>query len=279
MDEDYAEFDKVLTSLEEQKRLYQDRQQAMSEMQRKLEELQRNLADEQDKLTNKKNEVMGKARDEAAQLLRQARREAEDIIAQLKAQFSGSSGRERQQAIEGARRRLSDSLSGVRNQTSSSSEHGQRVTAAMLSPGAMVYVTSIGQKGIVQAVAGNAVTVQLGIMKMSVPLENCRLLDECAGKDNNTSGRLGVTLAKSSDTPRQIDIRGTTIEEAENIIGKYLDDVILAGLSEAIIIHGKGTGALRKGIRAYLKAHRSVKEINIGEVNQGGDGVTVVKLR
>jgi len=61
-------------------------------------------------------------------------------------------------------------------------------------------------------------------------------------------------------------------------LAKYLDDAILAGLHQVLVIHGKGTGALRKGVRAYLKNHHHVKDISIGELNEGGDGATAVRL-
>lgn len=278
VNEDYAEFDKVLTALEEQKRSFSDRQQEMAGLQRELETLKRNLAAEQEKLADKKSQILGKAAEDAALTLRQARQEAEDIIRQLKAQFNVQDVRQRQQTIDGARRRLKESSADVSSLSDGALERGRPVRSGELTPGASVYVTSLGQKGTVLTVAEDDVTVQLGIMKLNVPLANCRLLDE-APAPSRTAARSGVSLAKSQETARQIDIRGTTIEEAENILDKYLDDAVLAGLGEIVIIHGKGTGALRKGIRAYLKAHRSVKEIQIGEMNQGGDGVTVVKLK
>ena len=77
---------------------------------------------------------------------------------------------------------------------------------------------------------------------------------------------------------REIDIRGMNNEEASYVLEKYLDDAVLAGLDSVSIIHGKGTGALRKGVQTFLAAHPRVKGISIAEVNQGGTGVSVVKL-
>jgi len=240
--------------------------------------LRRHLATEKQTLADKKNQILSKAQEDAALTLRKARQEAEDVISQLKAQFAAGDARQRQQTIDGARRRLKESSADVHSLGDGAVERGRLVQPGELTPGAAVFVTSLGQKGSVLVVTGDEVTVQLGIMKLNVPLENCRLLDDAPVK-TKTDSRSGVSLAKSQETSRQIDIRGTNIEEAETILDKYLDDAVLAGLDEAIIIHGKGTGALRKGIRIYLKAHRSVKEIHIGEANQGGDGVTVVKLK
>ena len=88
--------------------------------------------------------------------------------------------------------------------------------------------------------------------------------------------------ASLSDHPqtvsREIDIRGLNNEEAAYVLEKYIDDAVLAGLDSISVIHGKGTGALRKGVRAFLMSHPRVKGVTIGEINQGGTGVAVAKL-
>jgi DNA mismatch repair protein MutS2 len=78
---------------------------------------------------------------------------------------------------------------------------------------------------------------------------------------------------------RQIDIRGMTIDEAVQTLDKFIDDAIMANLPEVIVIHGKGTGALRKGVRKYLENHSGIQKVKIGEYNEGGDGVSVAVLR
>ena len=70
-----------------------------------------------------------------------------------------------------------------------------------------------------------------------------------------------------------------TVAEAEEVLDKYLDDAVLAGLTEARVIHGKGTGALRKGITTYLVNHPQLKQVRLGDIGEGGNGVTVVKLK
>lgn len=279
IDEDYVEFDQVLTSLEEQRKLLGERQREAEAARRELDGLRRALAEERSSLADKKAQVLGKAQQDADQLLRYAKIEAEEIIAGLKAQYSNQSARERQQAIDGARRRLKEGRAIIRAHDDDESEEqpGSPATAEMLTPGTQVFVATLGQKGTVLSAAGDEATVQMGIMKINVPVASCRLLEE-KPKPKKIGERTGVSLAKAQDISRQIDIRGQTIEEAETALEKYLDDAILAGLGEVLVIHGKGTGALRKGVREYLRAHRSVGEIRIGEANEGGDGVTVAKL-
>lgn len=281
IDEDYVEFDQVLTSLEEQRKLLSDRQKEAEDARRELEELRGKLAEERASLADKKTQVLGKAQQDAEQLLRYARIEAEQIITSLKAQYSNQSAKDRQQAIESARRRLKEgrAIISSHDDDESDDQPGSPASAETLLPGTHVLVTTLGQKGTVLSVTGDEATVQMGIMKLNVPIASCRLLEEKPKTKPKKAGeRVNVNLAKAQDISRQIDIRGQTIEEAETVLEKYLDDAILAGLGEVIVIHGKGTGALRKGVREYLRAHRSVRDIRIGEVNEGGDGVTVAKL-
>ncbi|MDR7865207.1 MAG: endonuclease MutS2 [Sporomusaceae bacterium] len=280
IDEDYAEFDKVLTALEEQKRLFADRQDEVRHLQREGEELRRSLVKEKEALAEKKKQLIDKAQAEAERVLRQARIDAESVIADLKAQFASETMRERQQAIDGARRRLATGLGAVRalGDEADEREQGAPATADDLVPGAKVYVATLGQKGTVLAVAGDEVTVQLGIMKLNVPLASCRLAESAPARKESRS-RAVIDLTKAQQASREVDIRGQTVEEAEAALDKYIDDAILAGLGEIIVIHGKGTGALKKGVRTYLKTHRAVRDIRIGEAGEGGDGVTVAKLK
>ena len=282
VDKDYAEFETVLSGLEEQKRACANYSEEAARLERELVVRKQALVREQELLTNKKNAILSKAQNEAAAVLRQARREAEEIIAELKCQFAEKNGNERQTAIHNARRRLRDNLSGVTSLTSLEREEDNlpavtAETATMLKPGMFLYVTTLQQKGSVLSVGIEEVTLQMGIMKVNVPFANCRLLQE-PDKVSKSSDRSGITVSKIQDMSRQVDIRGTTVDEGEAILEKYLDDAVLSGLNEVLVIHGKGTGALRKGIREYLKNHQDVRDIRVGEANEGGDGATVVRL-
>ncbi|MBP2655494.1 MAG: mutS2 1 [Firmicutes bacterium] len=279
VDEDYAEFNQVLSALETQKRLYSERQSEMIVLRKEVEELRQRMADEHQAMIGKKHHIIAKAQEEAAQVLRLAKREAEEVIVELKAQFAVANTRERQQTIENSRGRIRDGMARVRKNLPDEPVYGEAVAATGLRPGTAVYVTTLQQKGIVLVVNGDEVTVQLGIMKMNVPLSACRSVEEKnAVKARSSSASGAVSMTKVQNISREVDLRGMNVEEAENILDKFIDDAVLAGLSEAIIIHGKGTGALRKGVRDYLKAHPSVKEARIGELSEGGTGVTVIKL-
>lgn len=220
---------------------------------------------------------MIKAQEEAAAVIRQARRNAEEIISELKEQFSEHNSRERQQAIEHARQKLRASNTEINGLAITDQAAGAELSAEALKPGMTVYVTTVKQKGEVLAVNGTDVTVQLGVLKLTVAVSACRLLAE-SGKPKNQPVTKHVSMVRTDSVARQIDIRGMTIEEAEVLLDKYIDDAVLSGLNEVLIIHGKGTGALRKGVKSYLENHSHIKGIRIADLNEGGTGATVARL-
>jgi len=276
---DHAEFETVLNALEEQKIAYDKLNGELAQQEQLLAGLKEKLAEEQQSLATKKNKILNKAKEEAESILRQARRETEGIISELKAQFAVKSGTARQSTIEKSRKRLRENLSSVQNYDEEEDvSQLPVVTDEMLQPGMSVYVTTVKQKGTVIAINANTVTVQLGIMKMNVQITDCRLTAEGTSGKNKIK-KSEMDFSKVTSVNREIDIRGLMVDEAEIILDKYIDDAILAGLTKVLVIHGKGTGALRKGVRTYLKYHHGVQDISIGELNEGGDGATMVQLR
>jgi len=275
--QDHAEFETVLNALEEKKIAYDELNEELAQQERMLATLKTKFAAEQMSLATKKQSILAKAKDKAESILRQARRESESIISELKTQFSEKNGSARQRTIDNSRKRLRQGLDSVLPSDEEDDNKLPMVTARMLKPGMSVYITTVKQKGIVLSVSGTNVTVQLGIMNMNVKINACRLATGSVIKQDKIK-QSSMDFSKMNDITREIDIRGLMVDEAEIILDKYIDDAILAGFSNVIIIHGKGTGALRTGVRIYLKHHPSVKGISIGEINEGGDGVTVVQL-
>lgn len=277
LSKEHTELEDVLNALEEKKRLYTQSYEELSLQKQRLQSESYHVQRERKSLEENKNAILIKAREEASLLLRNARREAETIIQELKGQFTVTEAKERQRAIDNTRQRLKSNLSSL------NIEEAHPLTPikkGMLKPGMMVYVTTLKQQGTVLAVSDDDVSIQIGILKVNVPLTACVIADE-KGTKKTTAHQAPYQRHNSSftkDVARQIDIRGMTVEEAENVLDKFIDDAVLNSLTAIIVIHGKGTGALRKGVRSYLKSHRSVRDISIGEVNEGGDGATVVKL-
>lgn len=280
INKEHADFETVLQALEEQKKTYTLQLDEVKQMERELTRAKATAIETERLLSEKKSVILAKAQEEAAAVIRQARRSAEEIISELKAQFSEHSGRERQSAIETARRKLKTISSEVDTLDLDEDEESE-LSVEMLHPGMNVYITTLKQKGEVLAASATDVTVQLGALKLTVPLTSCRLLAEDPKhklKAKATNAGKHVVMTRVATAARQIDLRGMTIEEAETALDKYLDEAVLSGLHEVLIIHGKGTGALRKGVRTYLENHSHIIQIRIAELNEGGTGATVAKL-
>jgi DNA mismatch repair protein MutS2 len=277
LNKEHGEFELVLRALEAEKREYQRRNDEIEKLVQQSNELRRAAAEERELLAARKAEIVNKAKTDAAAVVRQARREADEIIEQLKAQWNTSSEKERNAALSDAKQRLKNAM-GDYGQLEDARTTLPQANAATLLPGTKLWVASLQQQGTVIATSGESVLVQLGILKMNVPIADCRLLaEEPAAQKTNRSG--AVNFNKVQSASREVDIRGVTVEEGEAILDKFLDDAVMAGLTDVLVIHGKGTGALRKGIRAYLNDHHHVKTIQIAELNEGGDGATAVKLK
>jgi DNA mismatch repair protein MutS2 len=231
----------------------------------------------------KAQETLEKARTQAAAVLAQARREAEAVIEELKAAQKQQREQERMQTIQGARRRLTDARDALEQSKPARKKQEPGEAPKGLKPGDAVLVLSVDQQGYVlnpPDASGN-VLVQVGIMKITVPLiELARVEEPKAAKPKapTTRGGRSAAMAKAQEIATEVDLRGLMVEEALDKVDKYLDDAVLAGAPMVRIIHGKGTGALRKAVQDFLKSHRHVMAFRLGGVGEGGDGVTVAKL-
>ncbi|MFS8541225.1 MAG: Smr/MutS family protein, partial [Tissierellales bacterium] len=122
------------------------------------------------------------------------------------------------------------------------------------------------------------VLVQVGIMKVKVHISTLKRAIK-AEEEKSTASTKRIIKSKSSSIKNEIDLRGMTLDEALLELDKYIDDAFIAGLKQAYIIHGKGTGVLREGIRDYIKKHKHIRNYRSGNYNEGGEGVTVIELK
>lgn len=277
IDADHAQFEKVLNHLETEKLQYEQKNAAILEREARIAALEQKMQQIRADLAARKERILRKAQEDSASLVRRTRREMEEIIKALKEQYQDHGAKKRQEVFDRSRQRLRSQAENFQFEPQLAAHHP--VVPERLEAGDPVYVATLGQKGAVLSVGTNDVVVQLGMMKTTVPLSACRQVEPERGKAKIAESKTTqIAFQKVRDVSRQIDIRGMLVEEGEAVVSKYLDDAVLAGLSQVIVIHGKGTGALRKGIHAYLKSHRLVRDISICDAHEGGDGATVVRL-
>ncbi len=283
---DHAQFEQVINQLEKEKLLYEQMNADIMLRQQRAEQLEAKAEAMRADLSKRKAEIIRKAKDEGAAMVRRARRESEEVIKQLKEQFNDLGIQKRQQAIQEARDRLAQEAERVRPGLVSEKAYNKRIDPSSISPGDIVYVTKLDQKGSVISVHGKELEVQLGAMKMNVKMSACKFVSKAPAETQSSPKTLPRNrkrkesfIGKVQEAHREIDIRGLMVNEAEVILGKFIDDSVMAGLSQVLIIHGKGSGALRKGIHEYLKRHRNVDNFNFADMSEGGTGATLVDLK
>ena len=281
---DHAQFEKVVNELEQEKMMYEQRNADIMERQQRVTALQIKVERTKEEISKQKGEIIRKAREQSAAMIRRTRRESEEIIKELKEQFQDMGVKKRQQAIQEARAKLTEASAKANPGIMAQKGVGKPVDIKKIQPGDTVYVKSLDQKGTVLTVSGRELEVQLGSLSTKVKVSKCTFVShaspaEAVPASGGSKRQSSSFMQKTASIGREIDIRGMMVDEAEQVVGKFLDDAVMAGLSQVLVIHGKGTGVLRKGVQAYLKGHRNVQSYAFADINEGGTGATVVNLK
>jgi len=255
-------------------------------MKRELKDLREQLEKERIKLKENKSRILEEARREAKILVMDAKEEANSIIRDLE--------KMRQKGI--ASGNFDKKTSAMRDKLKQKED---TIDAAMaraakpkktyveppknLKPGTTVKIVDMNQEATVlkEPDKNGNVRVQAGIIKMDVHVTNLRKVEENKSKElaEKYARSTRAFESKSKNVSTEVDVRGQNLEEAWMNVEKFLDDCYLAGISPVSIIHGKGTGILRKGLQEYMRKHRYVKSYRNGRYGEGEDGVTIVELK
>ena len=231
-------------------------------------------------LNIRKETIIAKAGEEAEKLVKAAKTEAEATVRALREKLSQEASKGREQAIQEAREQLASLQNKVNKKVRKPKIIPGKAPTA-LRGGEEVFLPQYNQKGFVLHPPGNdgEVQVQVGIIKVSVPVKELRLVERPRhNSDDDAAGIAKTSLDKAKAISMELDLRGQYAEDALQVIDKYLDDATLAGLSRVRLIHGKGTGQLRTAVQSFLKTHHRVKSFRLGEQGEGGLGVTVVEI-
>lgn len=259
-----------------QQQTEKERQQAV-QLREESQQLKERYTHLEQQLSTRKEEMLEKAREEAQKILRQTKQQAEDIIKELRANLAEQTAREREEAIKEARAKLTDLYDR------STRRKIKKSTAKFTPPkdlreGDEVYLPQYNQTGQVISVGNKDVMVQAGILRLTVAKDQLQKV-EPTKVSTGKSQYSNVAMEKARNINTSLDMRGMTVDEGLQDMEKYLDDAYIAGLKQVNLIHGKGTGALRAAVQKALKGHPRVKKFRIGEIGEGGLGVTVVELK
>lgn len=276
------EFEDILMSIEKN-RSESEKERVKAESYRlEIEGLKNELEEQKRRFNSQKEKLLREAREEARRLLLDAKQDVEAMFADMKKATEEQETVLRNKAAEDVRTKLRSRLGEIEDSLAENlmPRQGYAKPPRNLKPGDSVLIINLNQKGTVVTPPnkdGEAV-IQAGIMKINVHLTNLRLVDEQASVISKSgSGRIGVSKSMSIST--QVDIRGSSVDEAVEILDKFLDDAAIAGLGEITIVHGKGTGMLRNGVHRFLKSNGHVKDFRLGKYGEGESGVTIVSLK
>ncbi len=271
----------LIQRLEENQKVSARERQDAENIRRQLAAEREQLRERQLELENRRARVMREAHEEAARLVKEARREAEEMIKLLKDQFSRQLERANLEAARQARKQLAEQEQRLDEGKERYQEKSPGKTPKRLKPGMKVFIPRLNQNAYVLEEADNQgeVQVQAGIMKIKVKKEELRLIETSGREQWERSGVARLVFNKSSHISPELDLRGLTVAEAREKVDKYLDDAVLAGLTQVRLIHGKGTGALRSALNDWLKNHPQVAQFGLADLRQGGSGATEVTLK
>ena len=274
MSEEELNVNRMLSSLEKDRRAAETERRKAERLRREAAALRRELEEERRQFEERKEKMMAAAREEAKGIVARARREAEEVIADLRRMAREEAASIKEHRLIEASRRLEELVPEPAGFARPSGGGTEKVD-----PGDEVRVYSLGgQTGRVVEADGDSATVQIGVMKIRVRLQDL----EPAGRPKTEREPVpAATVRRSRDAAvrTELDLRGRTLDEALAEVERFLDEAVLANLHQVRLIHGKGTGALRSGIQDYLRRHKHVRDFRLGEIGEGGSGVTVAELK
>lgn len=278
------EFENVISSIEDDKRkAAADRLDAES-MRAEIEERLKKLEVKEKAISEKRADIIAEAKREARELLRETKSAVKDVQKDLRRlQKSGAHTNLNTGALEKSRRKINEAEDLVSEKVVKQ-VNSEPVSADTLKIGDRVKLLTIGQNGTILSLPdekGNLM-INIGALKVKARLQDLMLINE--GKDRKpqakSSSKYGSLLrSKSSSVSASINVMGKNLEDALADVEKYLDDVYMAGLDMVSIIHGRGGGILKDGIRQMLKRKKYVDSYGAASYNDGGEGVTVVRMK
>ena len=283
MDSDSVRFEDVLTQLEEKRQRLEKAQAEADRLWRQREEDARKARTFREQMEKAKDNARTKGEAEAKRIVRQAQAQADEIFAQL-------DQLRRQQQKQLSFQELNDAKAAVRhslNQAQDALHIHDQPQESVYTPsrpievGDLVELPGVKMAASVLAVNNDGtLLLQAGKMKMTVKAQQVRLPEGQPKKKPAAPASGGsAKLNLQSRAASELDIRGYETLEAESVVENYIDSAVMAKLGTVTIIHGKGTGALRKAVHEMLKRNKAVKSFRLGRYGEGEAGVTVVELK
>ena len=280
---DKESFEDLISDLETKRVIVERDKEEIAESKKRIKELEQALEKKSGKIEDQREQILREAREEAREILQDAKDTADDMIMSLNKANQGIDVRE----LEKKRAKVRDKIGETNSKLSIKKETSGKKTLKPqdLKLGDDVKVLSMGLKGIVNSLpdAKGNLFVQCGIIRSRVNISDLELISEDIQSENRTkkgsSGISKIKMSKSYSVSPEINLLGKTVDEAIHELDKYLDDAYLAHLPSVRIVHGKGTGALRSAVMNHLKRIKYVESYRQGEFGEGDAGVTIAVFK
>jgi DNA mismatch repair protein MutS2 len=269
--EETRKLETLIADLEQRTK---DATAAAAAAQRLRDTLERMRGEYEERLRGIKEEarrVRQEALSEADRILRDANAMIEQTVAEIRTRQAASEViKGAKVAVDGAKREVKERLKALIR------EEKAGVEARTFREGDRVWVARFSNEGVVLGERGSSgrYLVRIGNAEVEITAEELRLLEPKPMQERS----LSFISSSREDIPTSLNVRGMRLDEAIEVVDKYLDDAFLSHLEMVTIIHGKGTGVLRAKIGEFLRTHPRVKSQRLGAWNEGGSGVTVVQL-
>lgn len=276
---DALDMESILADLEKSKRTIEQEQAEIAANKEEIQKLKDRLASKNEHIEQRKQDILRNAREEAREILEEAKAFADESIRKYNNWDKKQNASTKD--MEKARGEIRDKLNAVNDKLAyKTSNRKSKHKASDFKLGDCVHVISLNLEGTVRSLPNQKgeITVQMGILQSTVKITDVEIIQEKKQSKQEKTAQYRAAVNKSMDIKPEINLLGLTVDEAIMELDKYLDDACLSHLNQVRVVHGKGTGALRKGIHEYLKRQSYVKNFRLGEFGEGDAGVTIVEL-
>ncbi|EGQ3423577.1 endonuclease MutS2 [Staphylococcus pseudintermedius] len=268
--QDEQEINEMIASLEKNAKRVDDQRIELDRLVREASQIHNDLSRAYEQYQNMESRLIEEAKDKANQRVKAAMEEADDILKSLRDMRDQKGAEVKEHELIHQRKRIEDQY-----EAKSIKQNVQKQKWDEIKAGDEVKVLSYGQKGeVLEVLSDEEAVVQMGIIKMKLPLSDLEKKEKAKEQPKKV-----VTRTNRSTVKMELDLRGYRYDEAMVALDQYLDQAVLSNYEDVYIIHGKGTGALQKGVQQHLKRHKSVATYRGGMPSEGGFGVTVATLK
>ena len=279
---DAQNFEDVLSDLEASRIKLEQEHKTISENRKEISLLKKELREKTEKLEQSREKILQNANQEASRILAEAKNVADDTIRKY---TKWAKSDRHIQEMEKERAELRNRMNKHQNQSGSKPQKRKKksLKASDLMIGSNVHILTLNADGTVSTLPNEKgdLFVQAGLLRTQVNIRDLELLPEEKPKqtEKRHSGSGKIRIDKAASVHQEVNLIGMTVDEAMPVLNKYLDDAYLAHMTQVTVIHGRGTGALRKAVHQQLARLKYVKSYRLGEFGEGDMGVTIVTFK